>query len=160
MQHAQPPRREVLQRARDRLQLPVREPHRDRVDGEVAAREVLGDRRAELDLRQRTRLLVALAPRGGEVDDAARGRGAEALVQQRLLPQQPRHLGGVALDHQVEVARVAAEQRVTHRAADHPHARDVLEGVEQLPCAGCLPQPLEQVVVHVPATIAPHVAAG
>jgi hypothetical protein len=85
---------------------------------------------------------------------------AEALVQQRLLAQAPRHLGGVALHHQVEVARVAAEQRVAHRAAHDPHPRDVVEGVEELPRAGCLPQPLQQVVVHVPATIAPHVAAG
>ena len=160
VQHAQPPRREVLERVRHRLQLPVREPHRDRVDGEVAAREVFRDRRAELDLRQRTRLLVALAPRGGEVDDAVRGRRPEALVQQRLLPQPPRDLGGVALHHQIEVPRVAAEQRVAHRAAHDPDARDVFERVEQLPRAGDLPQPLEQVVVHVPATIAPHVAAG
>ncbi len=50
---------------------------------EVAAREVLRDRRAELDLRQRARPRVALAARAREVEGELAGahrRGAEALV--------------------------------------------------------------------------------
>ena len=84
MQRAQPPRREILEPARERLERAVGEPHGDRVDAEVAPREVLGDRGAELDLGQRTRPLVALAARRGEVDLAGRRGGAEALVHERL----------------------------------------------------------------------------
>ena len=131
MQHAQPPRREVLEPAGERLQLAVREPDGDRVDAEVAAREILGDRRAELDLGQRTRALVALAARLGEVDLAGRGRGAEALVDERLLAQQPRRGRRVALHHEIEVPRLAPEQRVADRAADHPDAGNVRQSVEK-----------------------------
>ena len=63
VQHAQPPRREVLERARHRLERAVGEPHGERVDAEVAPRQVLAQRDAELDLRQRTRALRSA--RGG-----------------------------------------------------------------------------------------------
>ena len=58
---------------------------------EVAAREVLGDRRAELDVGQRARMRVALAPRRGEVDRRrSTCRGAEALVDDRVVAEPPR----------------------------------------------------------------------
>ena len=160
MQGAQAVLREVLERAGDGLELAVGQPDGDRVDAEVAAREVLGDRRAELDVGQRTRMRVALAPRRGEVDGAGRVRGPEALVDDRAVAEPLRGGRRVALHHEIEVARVAPEQRVADRAAHHPDARQVRQGVEHGRRAGHLPQPLEQIRRHVPATIAAHVVAG
>ena len=160
MQDAQLVRGEVLEPAGHGAQLAVGKAYRDRVDAEVAPLEVLVDRRAQLDVGQRTGALVALAPGRGDVDVPVGRRGAEALVHERLLPQPPRGLRRVALDHEIEVARVAPEQRVAHRTAHHPDAGEVGQGVEERRRAGRLSQPLEQVVAHVPATIAAHVAAG
>ena len=84
MEDAQDARLEVLDRARDRAQRAV-EAERHRVDGHVAAAEVLLQR-GGLDLGQRARARVALAARAGEVDRAVaeqHARGAEAVVRGR-----------------------------------------------------------------------------
>ena len=130
MEHAQHARVEVRPRARRAVQLAVGQPQRERVDREVAPREVVLERRAELHDRQRAGLGIALAPRSGEVERGVRAshRGrAEALVHQHLaaepLGRPARDDQRVPLDDEVEVARHAAEQQVAHRAADHPDAR-------------------------------------
>ena len=90
----------------------VGEPHRDRVDGEVAPREVLA--RSSRRARRPAAHPAARSSRAarGEVERDAvglHGRGPEALVHgQRpadALRRAPRHRDGVALDHQVELAR-------------------------------------------------------
>ena len=160
MQGAQPPRGEVVERARERLERAVGEPDGERVDAEVAPREVLAQRDAELDLRQRTRVLVALAAGGGDVDLPDGRGGAEAVVEHRVLAEPPRGGRGVALHHEIEVARLAADQRVADRAADDPDARDVRQRRRTGARAGQVAQPLQQVVGAHTATIAAHVVAG
>ena len=119
MQDPQPPRLEVLARARQPDQLAVLEVQGDRVDGEVAPLEVLAQGRAELNLRQRPRALVALAARAREVEGHAveldRG-GSEPLVRDDTTADAPRDLERVALDHEVELVRLAAQQQVAHGA--------------------------------------------
>ncbi len=87
-------------------------------------------RRAELHLGQRARRRVALAPRRGEVEDVLAGLdggGPEALVDGQLAARALRGAAGdgerVALHDEVELARLAPEQRVAHGAADDPDAR-------------------------------------
>ena len=67
---------------------------------------------------------------------------------------------GVALHHEIEVARRAAEQRVADGAADDPDARDVRQRLEQRRRPGQGAQPVQQVVGAHTATIAAHVVAG
>ncbi len=160
MQRPQPPPREVLERARHRLELAVGESHGERVDAEVAPLQVLAQRDAELDVGQRTRARVAFAAGGGDVDLADRRGGAEAVVHQRVLAQQPRHRLRVALHHEIEVARPVAEQRVANGPADDPDPRDVSKGVEDRRRTGHAAQSLQQVVAAHTATIAAHVVAG
>ena len=160
MEHAQAPRGEIVEPARERLERAVGEPGGDRVDAEVAPRQVLAQRDAELDLRQRTRALVALPAGGGDVDLADGRGGAEAVVQHRVLAEPPRDGRGVALHHEIEVARLAADQRVADRAADDPDARHVGQRVEHRRRPGQVAQPLQQVVRAHTATIAAHVVAG
>ena len=62
-------------------QLAVRQSQRERVDREVAPREVLGQRRAERDVGQRARPLVGLAPR------ASRGRAARPSARTVAVPK-------------------------------------------------------------------------
>ena len=83
MQDAQHARREVVERARPGGEPAVGEPQGDRVDGEVAPREVVGQRRAEPHVGQRPGPRVALRPRAGEVEGDPAGahrRGAEARM--------------------------------------------------------------------------------
>ena len=97
-----------------RDQLAVGEVQRDRVDREVAPREVLLERRAEPHVRQRARPRVAsrgARPRG-RTSPSRRvdGRGAEALVHRRRgrrarSAARARDRDRVALDHEVELAR-------------------------------------------------------
>ena len=94
---------------------------------------------------------VRLAARGGEVPAAiavAHRRGAEALVRHaRAARDQPRRERvDVALDDDVELARLAAEQQVAHGAADEVHALHARGRVEQPPAARQLPQAFAQVV--------------
>ncbi len=126
MEHAQRARREVLPRACVVGQLAVREVQGDRVDGEVAAREVLRQRGAELDVGQRPGPLVALTAGSREVERGPRSlhRGRpEPLVRGHGAAQPfrraARHGHRVALDHEVELVRRTAEQDVAHGAADH-----------------------------------------
>jgi len=102
---------EVLERAVGGEQLTVGEGHRDRVDGEVAAREILLDAR-RLDLGQRPRRRVALAARHRQIDAPAhpgRGRGPERVVRGDLAAERAGEFRRVALDDEVELARRAAE---------------------------------------------------
>ena len=78
----------------------------------------------------------------------------------RVLAEPPRRRLGVALHHEIEVARLAAEQRVADGAADDPDPRDVRQRVEQRRRTGQAAQPLQQVVGAHTATIAAHVVAG
>ena len=97
------------------------EPERHRVDREVAARQVVVDRPG-LDVRQRSRVGIALAT--GEVDverapREGRRRGAEPWVGQHLRVEAPHEVVHVVLDDQVEVRSVGApEQGVAHHASD------------------------------------------
>ena len=108
---------------------PVGDPQRDRVDREVAPREVLLDRRAGPHVGQRAGLRVGLRARGHHVEGrrlrAHDGR-AEAVVHHQLAPEPlgraARDRDRVALDDDVELARDPPEQRVAHRAADDVHA--------------------------------------
>ena len=137
VEHAQHVRVEVVAGPLPLRHGAVDEPDRDRVDGEVPPREVLLDRGAEFHVRQRPRPGVALAAGAREVEDDVAGRdrrGAEALVDgQRAAdplrrPARDRHR--VTLHHQVQFARLAAQQRVAHRAADDVHARLLRDGGE------------------------------
>jgi hypothetical protein len=112
VQHPERAGREIVRGTRVVGQLAVREVQRDRVDREIAPRQVLGQRRAELDVRQRPRALVALASRPGEVEHRVRGghRGRpEPLVHRHLAAQAlrraARHGHRIALDHEVELVR-------------------------------------------------------
>ncbi len=119
---------------------------RERVYGEVAPAQVVGDARAQRHLGQRARARIALGPRAREVDLRARSGqahlgGAEALVLGDDLAQLARDGQRVALDDDVEVADRLAQQRVADRAAHQPQpaamgaqlvpAGDVAEAVEQ-----------------------------
>ena len=120
------------------------------VDGEVAAAQVLGQRRG-LDAGQRPGLVVGLAAGGGQVEGTAAGAhggGAESLVLAGIAAQRRGQLAGrparVALHRQVDVHRHLAEQQVAHRAAHQVHGREVLERGKQLLHPGEAPDPLAQ----------------
>jgi hypothetical protein len=81
-------------------------------------------------------------------------------VDEGALAEPPRDLLGIALHHEIEVARLTAEQDVADRAADDPDARDARQGVDQRRRPGQRAEPVEQVVRGHPATIAAHVVAG
>ena len=131
--------REVVEDA-DRLRLQVAPPaervdqppevlalqgHGHRVDREVAAEEVLADRRV-LDARERGRRVVELRPRRDDVDSLVLAveddRGAELPVRPHppveRIGEAPRELDRVALDRDVDVEVRLAEQDVPHRPAD------------------------------------------
>ena len=120
VQDAQDARLEVLDRARDGAQLAV-EAERHRVDGQVAAAEVLVERRG-LDLGQRARAQVALArARGRGRSRSRRARRGRCRSGRGRWPSPPRRASGaveVALDDEVDLARAAAEQQVADGAAD------------------------------------------
>ncbi len=132
--HPQPPCSEVLPATRRVDELAARERLGDRVDGEVALREVLLDRlpeqRREIGLPAVTRL-----------HDAP---GAELLGQRedrstRGARERPRRSLDVAADGQVDVGRRAAEQAVAHGAADEPGRRAgerAADDVERILAAG------------------------
>ena len=155
MEHAQDAGVEVLARSRPGGQVAVGEADRHRVDGEVPARQVLLERRAELDRGQRPGPLVALAARAGDVEGELAGadrRGPEALVDDQL-PADP--LGReacdrrrVALDDEVELARDLPAQRVAHRAPDDVHAGRARDGGEHDVGSGRRAQGIHAVMFH------------
>ena len=131
MEHAQPARVEVLAGVRGPDQLAVRQVQRDRVDGEVAAFEVLAQRGAELHLGQRPRPLVALPARAGQVERRpveAHGGGPEALVRDDATAGAARDRHRVALDDEVELVRIDTKEEVADGAADHVDGVLAVEG--------------------------------
>ena len=94
--------------------------HRHRVDREVAAGEVLGQRR-RANLGKRSGMSVSLRTGGGQVDLEAvdpHGRRAEALVRTHLPTEPPGHLANLALDRDVDVRPLPAKQQIAHGAAN------------------------------------------
>ena len=166
--HAQQPGRVVLERAlvqhpqhagaarssraRPLGERAVGEPQRDRVDREVAPREVLLDRRAGRDVGQRARVRVALRASRDDVE-GRRGERTVAVPKRSWTTMSPpsrsaarRATGdGVALDDDVELARDAAQQRVAHGAADDVHARLAAERVQHGGRAGGAGHQLQQI---------------
>ncbi len=120
------------------MQLPRLRPverDRDRVDGEVASRQVLGQPgRGHVGQRAGTR--VGLGPRAGDVVGEAvepHGRGPEPVVDPDAAAQRLRHCRRVSLDDEVEVDWGSAQQQIPDRAADEVDAGRVLENTEQRP---------------------------
>ena len=101
------------------------ERHRERVDGEVAPAQVLGEgRRAHLG--QRPRVRVGLRAGAGDVDRAGRQvdrRGLEAVVDAGRRPERLDQPRGVGVDDQVEVAHGPPQQGVADGAADQVGVR-------------------------------------
>jgi hypothetical protein len=94
----------------------------ERVDREVAAQQVFLEGPG-LDLRERPRMRVALAPRGREIQRGPLPRehdGPEAIVSGGAHPfalEAPRELLGAAriLDQEIDIAHLAPEEPVPHR---------------------------------------------
>ena len=81
-------------------------------------------------------------------------------MHDRVRAEAPRGRLGIALDDEIEVARLAADQGVADGAADHPDPRDVRQRVEHRLQPGLGMEPVQEVVGAHPATIAAHVVAG
>ena len=140
MQDAQHALVEVLERAGvgvERAQRGRSQGHGDRVDGEVAARQIVLQA-ARPHLRQRARRRVGLGAGHDHVQAEVLGLdrgGAEALVldlQRAVQPLGRRACGAgrVALHHHVQVDGLRAPQeQVAHRSAHQVRARDVGEGI-------------------------------
>ncbi len=136
MQDAQPARIEVVERVRGRGHVPgggAGERERDRVDGEVAAQEILLER-SGLYVGQRAGVRVGLAPRAPKVIAEAvelDGRGSEAIVGQELAAESLREHGGIPLDNQVQVGRMAPEQQIANGPADQVNSWLIGQALEQ-----------------------------
>ena len=121
MQDAQEARPQVVEAAVGVDQLgviPERVGHR--VDGEVPARQILVDRRRP-NLGQRAGARVALGPRLGDVDPLVADREPpreEELVALGLVAGNAGQGLSVALDRDVEVGAVSAQQEIAHDSAD------------------------------------------
>ncbi len=127
MEHPQPRAGEILERVLGRDQL-ARERDGDRVDGEVAAVEVLLERRRR-HLGERAGRRVALAAGHRDVDApalAGRGRGPEGIVDGELAAERARERRRIALDDEIQLARGKPERDVAHEAADHRDAAGCL----------------------------------
>jgi hypothetical protein len=151
VEHAQHAGGEVLAGARPLGERAVGQPQRDRVDGEVAPREVLLDARARRDVGQRARPRVGLGARADHVErrgPRAHGGRAEAVVDDDVAAEPLRGAPGdrrrVALDHDVQLARHGAQQRVADGAADDVHARLGAERVQHGGRAGRAGHQLQQ----------------
>ena len=108
------------------------QPHRHRVDREVAAREVALEGVAERDLRLAGRRVVHVRAVGGDLDDdVVRARRAPANRRAPIVPNSlpmsqcasphaasSRGLVGRGRGREVQVRRRPPEERVPHRAAD------------------------------------------
>jgi hypothetical protein len=116
--------------------------HRHRIDREIAATEVVGQRRG-LHERQRSRPLVDLAACSGHVEGQLAGLhrgGPEPFVLARpageSLGQGAGHRAGASLNRYVEVDRFRSTQQITYRAAHQEGRRQPLEGGQQPAHAG------------------------
>ena len=144
MQHAQDAGLEVLERAGHGADRAV-EAERDRVDRHVAAAQVVLERR-RLDVGQRARRGVALAPRAHEVvaagpdDDEHR---AEAIVGRHRAAEARGRVVDVALGDEVDLPRDALEEQVADRPADEMDAVSGPEAVERPRAAGQRAQRVE-----------------
>ena len=128
--------------------------HRHRVDGEVAAMQVLADRRV-LDRGQGGRVLVVLGASAGHIDPQGAGnhhRGVELLVGVHAAVQRRRKALGegdaVTLVGEVDVEAGLLQQQVAHSAAHQVDAGVVgggRGGGPQALQAGHGPQPVAQV---------------
>jgi hypothetical protein len=150
VQHPQAARGEVVQRMRrgpNAARIRTGEHHGDRVDGEVATQEIVGERR-RLDIRQRSRLGVSLAPGLGQVVGEAvegDGRRSEPVVIANAAAQPPGECCDIAFDDQVEIPGAAVQQQIAHRPADQiQRFRDgVAEPLKQQRTGRKRPDPLE-----------------
>jgi hypothetical protein len=99
--------------------------HRHRVDGEVAADQIVVEALAETHLRIARNLIVGIGAEGGELQPVAVLTDADraefdAGVPQRVgkRPQQLLHLLRPRIGGEIQVIAQAAQQRVAHAAAD------------------------------------------
>ena len=135
MQHADDAVLQVLEPAEvvhEPAEVLAAERRRHRVDREVAAVEVLPDR-SLLDRRQRTRAVVELRPRGGDVHAASvvdDDRRAETVVRDntaaKRLGKSFAERDAVALDRDVDVEVGLAHEHVPNGAADEVDAFEML----------------------------------
>ena len=103
----------------------ARDAHRHRVDGEVAAHQIVVEAVAEAHLGVARHLVVGVGAEGGDLHalvalaDADRAE-LDAGVPQRVgpRPQHALHLLGPGVGGEVEVGAEPAQQRVAHAAAD------------------------------------------
>ncbi len=154
VEHAHDPLLEVRTAAAgvvEVAEIVARQPHRHRVDREVAPAEVLVKRRL-LDSRQGARLVVRLAPSGGEVEHQVVGAhrgGAKALVLARdpaePIGQGPGYRASVSFDGYVEVDGIGVAEQVAHGAAHEVGGRQSFQGRQQAPHAGEATYALAQV---------------
>ncbi len=104
------------------------ESHRQRIDGEVTAVEILADQGRD-HLGQRGRRAVELGAGGGDIDLEAMGqghhRGQKGRVRMmsavELLREVGREGDAVAFDHQIDVLVGPLQEQVPHHAADQVH---------------------------------------
>jgi len=129
-------RLEVGQPGSESVLHPAAEIHQQRVDGEVAAAEVLVDA-GRLHIGLARVVAVALRPRRGELDRTVAPHhlgSAEALEDdRRRAPGEPAEVGGqlrstAVLDDDVDLPVLAAEEPVAHVAAHGPGANAQLSG--------------------------------
>jgi hypothetical protein len=127
VQHPQAPRGDVVQGPGRGPDLPARQPDGDRVHGEVAAQQVLVQP-GRPHVGQRPRRVVGLRARARDVHPPAVGgphlRGPEAPVRLDDLAERRQDGLELALDRDVEIAHGRVEQRVAHRPAHQPQARN------------------------------------
>jgi hypothetical protein len=81
-------------------------------------------------------------------------------VHDRIGAEAPRRSLDIALDDEIEIARLAADQDVADGAANDPDPRDVPQCVERGLQPGLGMEPVQEVVGAHTATIAVHVVAG
>ena len=100
--------------------------HRDRVDREIAAPEILLDRGAEGNRGQSARVHVRLAPCCGHVEPASVGEGQDGGCESwmqlagRAEPggEALSKGGGIPVQDEVDVANFPAQEEIAHDAAD------------------------------------------
>ena len=103
----------------------LRQPQRERVDGEVAAGEVVLEARAEHDLGLARVAVVGVGAVGRDLDGLARDLRADRAERAADVPvrlgdrlHDREDLVGRGIRGEIEVVDAAAEERVAHRAAD------------------------------------------
>ena len=104
-----------------------------RIDGEVTAGEVLGDRR-RAHLRERARMRIGLGARPSDVDLDAAELEPPGQEEALSLELEARHLGegfDLALDRHVQVRSVADPEQQIANGAAHQVCRDPLGDAAQ-----------------------------